>query len=150
MAYARGTTVSIARSKEEIERVLARYGADSFGYATEGNRALVTFSMESRRIRMFLELPEFEDFELTPTRLKRNAPAQRRAYEQGCRERWRSLALIVKAKLEAVATGITTLETEFLAHIVLPDGRTVGQFMLPQVDQAYRSGEMPPMLPAPT
>ena len=42
MAYARGTTVSIARSKEEIERVLARYGADSFGYATEGNRALVT------------------------------------------------------------------------------------------------------------
>ena len=32
MAYARGTTVSIARSKEEIERVLARYGADSFRY----------------------------------------------------------------------------------------------------------------------
>ena len=150
MAYAKGTTVSIARSKEEIERVLARYGADRFGYATEGNRALVTFSMESRRIRMFLRLPEFEDFELTPTRLKRTAPAQRRAYEQGCRERWRSLALIVKAKLEAVAAGITTLETEFLAHIVLPDGRTVGQFMLPQVDQAYRSGEMPPMLPAPT
>ena len=150
MAYARGTTVSIARSKEEIERVLARYGADSFGYATEGNRALVTFSMESRRIRMFLVLPEFEDFELTPTRLKRTAPAQRRAYEQGCRERWRSLALIVKAKLEAVAAGITTLETEFLSHIVLPDGSTVGQFMLPQVDQAYRSGEMPPMLLSPT
>ena len=150
MAYARGTTVSIARSKAEIERVLARYGADSFGYATEGNRALVTFSMESRRIRMFLMLPEFEDFELTPTRLKRTAQVQRRAYEQGCRERWRSLALIVKAKLEAVAAGITTLETEFLSHIVLPDGSTVGQFMLPQVDQAYRSGEMPPMLPAPT
>ena len=95
-------------------------------------------------------LPEFEDFELTPTRLKRTAQAQRRAYEQGCRERWRSLALIVKAKLEAVTAGITTLETEFLAHIVLPDGSTVGQFMLPQVDQAYRSGEMPPMLPTPT
>lgn len=90
MAYAKGTTVSVARSKEEIERVLARYGADSFGYATEGNRALITFSMESRRIRMFLVLFEFEDFELTPTRLKRTAQAQRRAYEQGCRERWRS------------------------------------------------------------
>ena len=150
MAYAKGTTVSVARSKEEIERVLARYGADSFGYATEGNRALITFSMESRRIRMFLVLFEFEDFELTPTRLKRTAQAQRRAYEQGCRERWRSLALIVKAKLEAVAAGITTLVTEFLAHIVLPDGSTVGQVMLPQVDQAYRSGEMPPMLPVPT
>ena len=150
MAYAKGTTVSVARSKEEIERVLARYGADSFGYATEGNRALITFSMESRRIRMFLVLFEFEDFELTPTRLKRTAQAQRRAYEQGCCERWRSLSLIVKAKLEAVAAGITTLVTEFLAHIVLPDGSTVGQVMLPQVDQAYRSGEMPPMLPVPT
>ena len=150
MAYAKGTTVSVARSKEEIERVLARYGADSFGYATEGNRALITFSMESRRIRMFLVLFEFEDFELTPTRLKRTAQAQRRAYEQGCRERWRSLALIVKVKLEAVAAGITTLVTEFLAHIVLPDGSTVGQVMLPQVDLAYRSGEMPPMLPVPT
>ena len=143
--------MSVARSKEEIERVLARYGADSFGYATEGNRALITFSMESRRIRMFLVLFEFEDFEPHPHTAETHRPGPAEGLRTGLsRALAVPLALIVKAKLEAVAAGITTLETEFLAHIVLPDGSTVGQVMLPQVDQAYRSGEMPPMLPVPT
>ena len=44
--------------------------------------------------------------------------------------------------------GISTIETEFLANIVLPDNTTAGEWMLPQIDRAYRTGEMPPMLPA--
>ena len=50
------------------------------------------------------------------------AAAQQAAWEQVCRQRWRALLLIIRAKLEAVASGITTLENEFLANIVLPDG----------------------------
>ena len=46
-----------------------------------------------------------------------------------------------------VASGITTLEEEFLAHMVLPDGQTVGQWLLPQVAEAYDTRQMPPMLP---
>ena len=46
-----------------------------------------------------------------------------------------------------VASGITTLKEEFLAHMVLPDGQTVGQWLLPQVAAAYDSHQMPPMLP---
>lgn len=65
------------------------------------------------------------------------------------RQRWRALALVIKAKLEAVEAGITEFEEEFLAHIVLPNGGTVGQFMLPQVATAYETGQMPPLLPAP-
>ncbi len=57
------------------------------------------------------------------------------------------LALVIKAKLEAVETGITMFDEEFLAHIVLPNGNTVGQFMLPQVESTYNSGAMPPLLP---
>ena len=64
-----------------------------------------------------------------------------------CRQTWRALALVVKAKLEAVDAGITVFEEEFLAHIVLPDGRTVGQFTLPQVESAYLTGKMPKLLP---
>ena len=45
------------------------------------------------------------------------------------------------------ASGITTLEEEFLAHMVLPDGQTVGQWLLPQVADAYDTHQMPPMLP---
>ena len=40
-------------------------------------------------------------------------------------------------------------EDEFLAHIVLPNGQTMGEFAKPQIAQAYDSGEMPSLLPDP-
>ena len=43
----------------------------------------------------------------------------------GCRQRWRALNLAIKAKLEAVESGIVTFDQEFLAHIVGPSGQTV-------------------------
>ena len=93
------------------------------------------------------------EFKYTPGRgLLRTEAAWNEAYEQAVRQRWRALALVVKAKLEAIEAGITTFEEEFLAYIMLPDGQTVGQWIKPQVDDAYRLGTMPttlPGLPAP-
>ena len=58
------------------------------------------------------------------------------SYDQACRQRWRALLLVIKAKLEAVTAGISTIETEFLANIVLPDNTIcVGEWMLPQIDR---------------
>ena len=56
------------------------------------------------------------------------------------------LLLIIRAKLEAVESGLTTLENEFLANILLPDGGTVGEWLAPQIDEAYGTGRMPAML----
>ena len=53
----------------------------------------------------------------------------------------------VKAKLEAVESGISTIEREFFYDIVLPNGETIGEWMAPQLETAYQSGTMPPMLP---
>ena len=150
MTYARNTTVSAMRTRNEIEETLERYGADGFAYAAQGNLATVIFAMENRRIRFLLELPDPEEFRYTnhsPPRERRDR-AQREAYDQACRQRWRALLLVIKAKLEAVTAGISTVETEFLANIVLPDNTTAGEWMLPQIDRAYRTGEMPPLLPA--
>ncbi|GAG36103.1 unnamed protein product [marine sediment metagenome] len=63
------------------------------------------------------------------------------------RQKWRALSLVIKAKLEAVESGISIFEEEFLAHIVLPDGRTIGDFMIPQIKTIYSSGKMPKLLP---
>ena len=145
MTYARNTTVSAIRTRNEIEETLERYGADGFAYATQGNLATVIFAMENRQIRFVLELPDPEDFRLTnhnPPR-ERSAKAQREAHDQACRRRWRALLLVVKAKLEAVSAGISALGAEFLANIVLPDNSTAGEWMLPQIDQAYRIGALP-------
>ncbi len=110
MTYARNTTVSAIRTRNEIEETLERYGADGFAYATQGNLAIVIFAMENRRIRFVLELPDPEDFRHTnhsPPR-ERSDRAQREAYDQACRQRWRALLLVIKAKLEAVTAGIST------------------------------------------
>ena len=45
-------------------------------------------------------------------------------------------------------SGLAPAETEFLANIVLPDNTTAGEWMLPQIEHAYRTGKMPPLPPA--
>lgn len=148
--YAEKTSVGSDRFKAEIERILTRYGAESFMYGWQGATAILAFKMRGRQVKFLLPLPDrsSKEFTRTPTRgTKRTDSAAEAAYEQAVRQRWRALALVIKAKLEAVESGITMFEDEFLAHIVLPNGLTVGDFMCPQIEQAYKTGRMPEMLP---
>lgn len=149
--YAQNTEVSSDRSRAEIEKTLTRYGASGFMYGWNGSAAVVAFEMQGRRVKFELPLPDRNSREFTHTETGRKRKSQEqidKAYEQAVRQRWRALALVIKAKLEAVETGITEFDEEFLAHIVLPNGSTVGQFMLPQVENAYETGDMPPLLQA--
>ncbi|MGV3580037.1 hypothetical protein [Brevundimonas sp.] len=144
--YAADTSVSQDRSRSEIEATLKRYGATSFMYATGEDAAMVMFHIAERRVKFVLQMPNPNDrqFTHTPAKNMRRSPAEAtKAWEQAGRQRWRALALVIKAKLEAVASGITTIEDEFMAHMVLPDGQTVGQFMKPQLALAYETGAMP-------
>jgi hypothetical protein len=145
--YAADTSVSVEKSRMEIERTLARYGADAFAYFAEAERAMIGFRMGSRQIKFVLILPKKDLHEFTHhSRGERTPEGALAAWEQACRQRWRALALVIKAKLEAVAAGITTIEDEFLAHTVLPDGSTVGEWARPQLEEAYRIGAMPTAL----
>lgn len=145
--YAEGTEVSADRSRAEIERTLERYGADGFMYGWEGNQAVVAFRMHGRMLRFGLPLPAREAFRLTPTGRTRTSNAADEAWRLATRQRWRALALVIKAKLEAVESGITSFEQEFLGNILLPDGQTVGDWMRPQIEQAYLTGQMSALLP---
>ena len=150
--YAATTAVSSAKSRAEIEHVLTRYGADGFMYGWADNSAVVAFRMNNRHVKFILPLPDRNDREFThtPERETERRPDQIEAvYEQAVRQRWRALALVIKAKLEAVESGITEFDEEFMAHILLPDGKRVGDHMEPQIVAAYETGKMPPLLPAP-
>lgn len=147
--YAENTQVSADRSRNEIEKTLMRYGATGFAYGWQGPNAVIMFEMANRRIKFNLPMPDKKsrEFTHTPNRGSRRTQEEtERAWEQATRQRWRALALAVKAKLEAVQSGITTFEEEFMAHIVLPNGQTVGGWMQPQIESAYQGGKMPPML----
>ncbi len=150
--YASDTSVPVERSRAEIEQVLVRYGADQFISGWDADMALIQFRAKGRHLKFMLPLPKREEFRVHLVRGYKRPRTPRQienAWQQEMRRRWRCLLLVLKAKLEAVATGITTFDEEFLAHIVLPDGRTVGNFMLPQVEEVYATGKMPALLPRP-
>lgn len=148
--YAKGTSVSSELSRLEIEKTLIRYGAAGFAYASAPGKAMIGFQLEGRQVRFMLPLPDInsDEFRFTPTRrTERTEKSQYDAWEQECRRCWRALLLVVKAKLEAIDTGISTFDSEFMANIVLPSGDTVGEWMEPQIKQAYLTGQIPKMLP---
>ena len=115
-------------------------------YGWENDAAVVAFKAHDRHIRFNLPLPNPHDreFHVSPAGRSRTADAAKGAYEQALRTRWRALLLAIKAKLEAVETGITTFEAEFAMHIVLPDNTIVADHVLPRIQEAYRTGGMPP------
>ncbi len=134
--FAERTTVSVEKSKVEIEKLLVRYGAEEFVSGWTGKTAQILFVMKSKRIKFILHLPVESEYKNV---------AQ---YAQANRQRWRALLLCIKAKFESVASAITTFEEEFLPHFVIPgDGRTLGEIMIPQLKNSYDSQKaLPPLL----
>lgn len=147
--YAANTDVSSDRSRAEIEKTLNRYGARQFMYGWDESRAIVGFVIHNRQVRFVLPMPDRGDkeFTRTPTGRARVKAQVEQAYEQAVKQRWRSLALVIKAKLEAVDSGIVTFDAEFLAHLVLPNGATVGDQIMPGIAEAYETGVTPTLLP---
>jgi hypothetical protein len=153
--YAQRTSVPVERSRAEIEATLTRYGAQQFMYGWDAKGAVIAFVVEpqpgqKRQVRFHLPLPSRDERRFTHhTQGMRTATAAQGLWEQACRQLWRALVLVVKAKLEAVESGIATFEDEFLAYIMLPDGQTVGGWIGPQLEAAYDpdQGIMPARLP---
>lgn len=115
--YAVDTKVPVERSRQEIERVVEKYGANKFAIATDNESRLVMieFHMNRRRIRFELHQPPPE-------------------HPQKLRTSWRALLLAIKAKLSSVDSGIETFDEAFLAHVVMPDGRRFGEISVPQLE----------------
>jgi hypothetical protein len=147
MSYAAKTTVTPEKSRAELERILSRYGANAFGYGYEDGRAVVSFRAHGRLVRFLVVVPPMSEFQWDGANRRRSSTQMRGAQEQAERQRWRALVLVVKAKLEAVSAGIASFEEEFLAHILLPDQTTVGEWIGPQLEDVYATGTMPSLLP---
>ncbi len=140
--YAEKTTVSVERSRNEIEQILARYGAEQFMYGWTQHGAVIAFVVSvasgKRQVRFELPLPSRDERRFQfHSRGRRTPEAAEREWEQASRQRWRALALVIKAKLEAISSGIATFEDEFLAYTMLPSGETVSSWLAPQMEAAY-------------
>lgn len=149
MTYATNTSVSVERSRAEIERTLKRYGAHKFVYGWDREEAVIAFvvhnegTSEQRQVRFKVKVPPRDEFFTSPAGRWRSDDQIDKAWEQAQRTRWRALLLVIKAKLEAIESGIATFEDEFLAYTMLPDGQTVGEWVEPQLSEVYAQGVMP-------
>lgn len=146
--YAEGTEVTVEKSRAELEALLMKHGAKEFALYRNEEFMRVQFRMADRLVRHDVRAPVRKSYELVPgSSWKKRAESDvTRLVDAEHRRRWRVCVLIIKAKLEIVASGESTFEREFLADIMLADGSTVGEVAIPRIAQSYQSGEMPRLL----
>lgn len=148
--YAQNTKVASASTLTEIQSLLARRGVRDFGQMTSDGAATVFFRKDGVNYKMSLPYPDPDstEFTHTPQTQERRAEETRwRFYEQEVNRRFRALLIVIKAKLVAVDEGIVTFESEFLAHAVLSDGRTMMEHAQPALEAAGSGGPMTLALP---
>lgn len=134
MAFASKTKVPIYRSQAEIQKILSKYNATAFAFAERNDLAVVQFEMNGKRIKFIMQLPTY------------SKSTKSIVVDQIKKSKWRALVLTIKAKLESIEARITTFEQEFMAHIVLPNGATVGDSVIPYIEKSYKENSMTPLL----
>ncbi len=123
MRYAKTTSVTVEKSQIQIQQVLKKYGADQFMYAWADETVMIGFRIDGYPVQIQIPMPE-------------------KPQEQ--RQAMRVLLLLIKAKLEWIETGLSTVAAEFMAQLMLPNGQSMAQWALPHLE----SGKMPRSLPA--
>jgi hypothetical protein len=124
--YAEGTKVSVESSRGEITGILAKHGVERMGWMATPEGDQLMFELGGGQYRLDILKP-------TLVEIRRDYP---NAYEPASkldaewRRRWRANVLLLKAKLEFVGSGDTTLDRELLPYRVLKDGRTLEQTLL--------------------
>jgi len=131
--YAERSEVTVQRSRTHLEQLLHSHGAEGFAYGWTATHDRVEFVWKGTRVRFTLPRPSREKFVLTTTGLQRSDKSVQAALDAEDRRRWRALLLVVRAKVEAVESGISIFEEEFLAFIVMPNEKTVGEILVPRL-----------------
>lgn len=149
MTYAADTSVSVAKTRIELEELVKRATGKRFASILEDHQAVVLFELGDRRIMFEMPLPPLRSFETSMGRRKWGQPLKvpaevaRKRWEQACRSRWRALYLTIKAKLISVEAGVETFEEAFLAQVVVPTSDGAQRFATvaaKHISEAYRTG----------
>ena len=124
--YAEGTKDTVESSRGEITGILAKHGVQKMGWMAQPEGDQLMFEIGGGSYRFDIVKP-------TMTEVRRDYP---NAYDYQAkldgewRRRWRANVLLLKAKLEFIESGDTTLDRELLAYRVLKDGKTLEQAIL--------------------
>lgn len=159
--YASGTTVSVDTTHGEIKRLLKRYGCENFALLEKPELTAIQFVLDGLPYRFIVNNPDeqtlkddyyqdrFDNTALSATAIRNRMERMdwRKEVDAEERRRWRARLLWLKATLEfAESEGREILQQALMSQLVLPGGKTMGEWAGAQLPEAYASGEMPPLL----
>lgn len=128
--YAEGTKVSVESSRGEITGILAKHGVQRMGWMGSPEGDQLMFELAGGQYRLNIERPTLEQVR---DRYVAEGGRWNLVYDPQAkvdaewRRRWRANVLLLKAKLEFIDSGDTTLDRELMPYRVLADGRTLEQ-----------------------
>lgn len=155
--YANDTTVSVSKSRGEIERVLRVWGANQMQWSDDfdGGRAMLRFIWvhegTSYTARFTVNVPttkEIREEALDGRTGKFSQAKYDKAMERRGMVEHRELALLLKAIFVAVDCKLITAEQVFLPFLEDATGRTVSECILPEMPKILKRGGTRNLLPA--
>lgn len=123
--YAEKTKVTVEKSQFEIKSLLSKHGATSFGMMETLETSTLVCEYKGRRLK----------FEI-----------KRHKEMQEYMRQWRVMLLRIKARIEEVTSKEVTVDEAFMPYIMLPNGLTVAETILPAIADTYKTGSMPQLL----
>jgi len=142
MSY-ENTTVPVARSQQMLRELLLRHEGGSVAFVSdppkEGFHALVPIDGKTYNIRVMAVMKKIEARHIKGRYYRgRWIPPRtdREAQEREVQRIWRVLFYHMKGIFEAADSGVMEFREMMLPYIVTKDGSTVGEHILPKLDQA--------------
>lgn len=133
--------------KEQIELTLLQNGCKEFFYGWRDEQAQVQFVINGKRYRISLKMPSKKSYERTPTGKLRSNDTAIKEWQSAQRDIWTSLLNIIRTNFDFVRMGASTIEKQFLAFIVLPDGQLAGDYAENMINEAYQDSMLPERVP---
>ena len=137
-AYQQSTT-PVARSQEDIRRILAKYGADGVQFSEDWKqmtlyiRFLYTVGKVQYSVVFKVPIPKAEKY--SPGGRNRTSAQLQKLQEQYERGIWRAVFWAIKSRMESVEFGIETFQEAFLSHFEIPGtDKQIGEVLIPRLE----------------
>lgn len=138
-AYQQSST-PVAKSQEDIRRLLGKYKADGVQFSEDWKEMLLLirflYTLNGRQHTVLFKVPIPKAETHTPGRSQRRTDTQiQKVQEQYERGIWRAVFWAIKSRLESVEFGIETFEEAFLSHFEIPgSGTSIGEVIIPRLE----------------
>jgi hypothetical protein len=132
MAVPYATATSGSKARDEITKLLQRFGCENVGFMDQfaSNELLLAFTHRGRPVQLRASAKGWAQMYLREKPWHRRSRKSKQAYEQKALEQG-AIAINsilrdwVKGQVTAVECGMLSFEAVFMPHVILSDGRSV-------------------------